>query len=70
MNAYGVSVYLVGSKREPQPEPGTVHPYRMHPLIAGYAATQTDLWRTHRAAQAEADRRQAIEIARAKRGDA
>ncbi|MEH6501581.1 hypothetical protein [Halopseudomonas aestusnigri] len=68
VNHYGVAEYLVASKREPQPEPGTAHPYRMHPLIAGYAASQTDLWRTRRAAQVEADRRLGIELARMKRG--
>lgn len=60
---YGVMEYLVASKREPQPEPGIVHPYRMHPDIAQYAGTCTDLWMTRRAAQAEADRRQALEDA-------
>ena len=68
VNHYDVAEFLVASKREPQPEPGTVHPYRMHPLIAGYASTQTDLWRTRRAAQAEANRRLGVELARMKRG--
>lgn len=68
VNHYGVAEYLVAGKREPQPEPGTAHPYRMHPLIAGYAASQTDLWKTRRAAQAEADRRMSIELAHMRRG--
>ena len=55
---YGVASYLIASKREPQPQPGEVHPYRMHPLVAQYAGTRTDLWKTRRAAQAEANRRQ------------
>lgn len=56
---YQVAEYLIASKREPQPEPGQAHPYRMHPKIAQYAATVTDLWRTRRAALREAARRQA-----------
>lgn len=55
---FGVSPYLVAGKREPQPDPGKAHPYRMHPKVAKHAATVTDIWRTHRAAQAEANRRQ------------
>lgn len=62
---FGVASYLVAGKSEPQPEPNAVHPYRMHPDIALYASTQTDLWKTHRAAKAEAGRRQAIETAKA-----
>lgn len=68
VNHYGVAEYLVASWREPQPEPGTAHPYRMHPLIAWYAASHTDLWKTRRAAQAEADRRMSIELAHMRRG--
>ena len=60
---YGVMEYLVASKREPQPEPGTVHPYRMHPGMAEHALTVTDLWKTRKAARAEAERRQALEDA-------
>ena len=60
---YAVAQYLVASKREPQPEPGTAHPYRMHPEVARYAADVTDAWKTRRAAQREADRRQALEDA-------
>lgn len=56
---YDVAEYLVGSKGEPQPQPGEIHPYRMHPKVASYAATVTDLWRTRRAALREAARRQA-----------
>lgn len=55
---YGVAEYLIASKREPQPQPGEAHPYRMHPKVAHYAAGVTDLWRTRRAALAEASRRQ------------
>ena len=56
---YDVAEYLVASKGEPQPQPGEAHPYRMHPKVAEYAATVTDLWRTRRAALREAARRQA-----------
>lgn len=56
---YGVAEYLVAGKREPQPQPGEAHPYRMHPKVAQYACTVTDLWRTRRAALREAARRQA-----------
>lgn len=55
---YEVAEYLVASKHEPQPQPGEIHPYRMHPKVAGYAATVTDLWRTRRGALREAARRQ------------
>lgn len=58
---YEVAEYLVASKHEPQPQPGEVHPYRMHPKIARYASTVTDLWRTRRAALREAARRQAAQ---------
>lgn len=57
---YEVAEYLVASKSEPQPQPGELHPYRMHPKVAGYAATVTDLWRTRRAALREAARRQVV----------
>lgn len=60
---YGVDEYLVASKREPQPEYGVPHPYRMHPLMAKHAADVTDLWKTRKAAWAEANRRQALEDA-------
>ena len=60
---YGVMEYLVASKREPQPEYGEPHPYRMHPLMAKHAAGVTDLWKTRKAAWAEANRRQALEDA-------
>ena len=53
---YGVAEHVVASKNEPQPQPGEVHPYRMHPKIARYAATVTHLWRTRRAALREAAR--------------
>ena len=56
---YGVAEYLVASKHEPQPQPGEAHPYRMHPKVARYACTVTDVWRTRRAALREAARRQA-----------
>lgn len=56
---YDVAEYLVASMGEPQPQPGEAHPYRMHPKVASYAATVTDLWRTRRAALREAARRQA-----------
>jgi hypothetical protein len=56
---YGVAEYLVASKREPQPQPGEAHPYRMHPKVAWYACTVTDAWRSRRAALREAARRQA-----------
>lgn len=56
---YEVAEYLVASKHEPQPQPGEAHPYRMHPKVAQYACTVTDLWRTRRAALREAARRQA-----------
>ncbi|MGY8832175.1 MAG: hypothetical protein ACKVIS_22075 [Pseudomonadales bacterium] len=56
---YDVAEYLVASKQEPQPQPGEAHPYRMHPKVAQYACTVTDLWRTRRAALREAARRQA-----------
>lgn len=56
---YEVAEYLIASKHEPQPQPGEAHPYRMHPKVAEYAATVTDLWRTRRAALREAARRQA-----------
>ena len=58
---YGVAEYLVAGKREPQPQPGEAHPYRMHPKVARYACTVTDVWRTRRAALREAARRQAAE---------
>lgn len=61
LRQYQVSEYLIASTREPQPQPGEVHPYRMHPKIARYACTVTDLWRTRRAALREAARRQAAE---------
>lgn len=64
INHYGVASYLVAGKSEPQPDPSMVHPYRMHPDIAQYALQQTDLWKTRKAAQAESDRRQAIEMRR------
>lgn len=54
-----VAEYLIASTREPQPQPGQAHPYRMHPDVARYACTVTDLWRTRRAALREAARRQA-----------
>lgn len=57
---YEVAEYLVASKGEPQPQPGETHPYRMHPKIARYACTVTDLWRTRRAALREAARRQVV----------
>lgn len=57
---YEAAEYLVASKHEPQPQPGEAHPYRMHPKIAQYACTVTDLWRTRRAALREASRRQAV----------
>lgn len=60
---YQVAAHLIASKREPQPESTGRHPYRMHPAMARWAETRTDLWKTHRAAQREADRRQAHEIA-------
>lgn len=53
-----VAQHLIASKREPQPDPNQAPPYRMHPKMALYAAGVTDLWRTRRAAQAEASRRQ------------
>lgn len=56
---YQVAEYLIASKSEPQPQPGEPHPYRMHPKVARYAATVTDLWRSRRAALREAARRQA-----------
>lgn len=56
---YGVAEYLITSRREPQPEPNVVHPYRMHPDVARYACSVTDCWRTRRAALREAARRQA-----------
>lgn len=56
---YDVAEYLVASKHEPQPQPGEAHPYRMHPKVARYACIVTDVWRTRRAAQREAARRQA-----------
>lgn len=56
---YEVAEYLVASMSEPQPQPGEAHPYRMHPKVARYASTVTDLWRTRRAALREAARRQA-----------
>lgn len=55
---YSVAEYLVASKHEPQPQPGEAHPYRMHPKVARYASTVTDLWRTRKAALREAARRQ------------
>ncbi|WP_447593558.1 hypothetical protein [Aquipseudomonas campi] len=58
---YQVAEYLIASNREPQPQPGEAHPYRMHPKVAKYAAGVTDLWRTRRAALREAARRQAAE---------
>lgn len=60
---YGVAEYLVAGKREPQPQPqpGEAHPYRMHPKVARYACTVTDVWRTRKAALREAARRQAAE---------
>lgn len=70
LSDYGVVSYLVAGKHEPQPEPNAVHPYRMHPDIAQYAGTCTDLWKSRRAAQAEANRRQAIEAVQYKRGQA
>lgn len=63
-NHYGVAEYLIAGKREPQPDPTMCHPYRMHPEIARYAETMTDLWKSRRAAQSEADRRRAIELKR------
>ena len=59
--SYGVAEYLITSAREPQPEPGTRHPYRMHPKIAAYAHDVTDLFRTRRGATREAARRQACD---------
>lgn len=59
---YQVAEYLVASMHEPQPEPGN-HPYRMHPNMARWAASQTDLWRSRRNAKLEAARRQALEDA-------
>ena len=56
---YDVAEYLVASRGEPQPQPGEAHPYRMHPKVARYACSVTDLWRTRRAALREAARRQA-----------
>lgn len=56
---FEVSEYLIASKREPQPQPNEAHPYRMHPKIARYASTVTDVWRSRRAALREAARRQA-----------
>ena len=58
---YDVAEYLVASMSEPQPQPGEIHPYRMHPKVARYACRVTDLWRTRRAALREAARRQAAE---------
>ena len=58
---YGVAEYQVAGKREPQPQPGEAHPYRMHPKVARYACTVTDVWRTRKAALREAARRQAAE---------
>ena len=58
---YGVAEYLGAGKREPQPQPGETHPYRMHPQVARYACTVTDVWRTRKAALREAARRQAAE---------
>lgn len=69
VNHYGVASYLVAGKSEPQPDPSMVHPYRMHPAVAQYAGTRTDLWKTHRTALAEANRRQAIEVRQMTRGD-
>lgn len=55
--------YLVDSEFELPPEYVVQHPYRMHPLMANYAADMTDLWKTRKAARAEAERRQAMEDA-------
>ena len=55
---YDVAQHLIAGKREPQPEPGMVHPYRMHPEMARYAESVTLLFRTRRAALKEAHRRQ------------
>jgi len=63
-STYGVASYLIGSKSEPQPQPGELHPYRMHPLVARFAESRTDAWKTRKAAKAEADRRQAHELSR------
>lgn len=60
---YAVAQYLVASKSEPQYDPSEPHPYRMHPEVAKYAAGVTDAWKTRKAAQREADRRQALEAA-------
>ena len=57
---YDVAEYLVASRGEPQPKPGEAHPYRMHPKVARYACSVTDLWRTRRAALREAARRQSV----------
>ncbi|HBO2594056.1 TPA: hypothetical protein L4I31_000589 [Pseudomonas aeruginosa] len=60
---YQVAAHLIAGKREPQPESMGRHPYRMHPAMALWAESRTDLWKTRRAAQQEADRRQAHEVA-------
>lgn len=59
---YEVAEHLVASKGEPQPEPGQL-PFRMHPDMARWAASKTDLWHTRRDAKREAARRQALEDA-------
>ncbi|HEJ3062512.1 TPA: hypothetical protein SL272_000844 [Pseudomonas aeruginosa] len=60
---YGIAMHLIAGKRELQPESMGRHPYRMHPAMARWAESRTDLWKTRRAAQREADRRQAHEVA-------
>ena len=59
---YQVAEFLVARMHERPPEPGN-HPYRRHPSMARWAASQTDLWRSRRDAKREAARRQALEDA-------